>query len=72
MKKDLLDRLANYLITGVIFLTTILLIGYMINNFIVVVNMILIMLGIIFSGFCVYEGTNYIYKKIKNGCKNNS
>lgn len=72
MKKDFIDYFANYLFTGVAIVIVFILMGVAIDNLRVVFNMILIMLGIIFSGFCVYEGTNYIYKKIKNGCKSNS
>lgn len=63
MKKDFIDIFANYILTGCALFIGFVLMGYIVDNLRVVINMTLIMFGILFSGAVVYEGINYIYKK---------
>lgn len=63
-RKDIIDRLADYLITGIVLIVIVFFTGVVIYNFRVVLNITLILLCIIFSGFIVYEGVTCFYKKI--------
>lgn len=70
MKKDFIKYFVYYFGTGVMMITVVFLIGEALYNFRVVINMTLIMLGITFLGFIVYEGINYIYRKWHTRRKN--
>ncbi len=63
MKKDFIDIFANYIFTGSALFIAFVLIGLIVDNLRVVINITLIMFVILFSGAVVYEGINYIYKK---------
>lgn len=70
MKKDLLDYLANYLLTGAVIFVIVVILSVIFIDFITFINSILLIAlfiaGIIFLGFCVSEGSSYIYKIVKN------
>ena len=61
--KNKIDIFAKYIFTGSALFIAFILIGLIVDNLRVVINMTLITFGILFSGFVVYEGINYIYKK---------
>lgn len=63
--KDRIDIFANYILTGCALFIAFIFIGLIVDNLRVVINITLIMFGILFSGAVVYEGINYIYKKLK-------
>ena len=63
MKINYLDKIANYLVIGVVTILIIMVIIYITPR--IALNIFLIMLGILFVGFIVYEGISFINKKIK-------
>lgn len=69
MKGKLISRLVSWFVTGVMLIIVFVLLGIVIDNLRVVLNVIIFFLVVIFLGAVVYEGLNYIYKKwqkIKN------
>ena len=68
MKIDIYSILLKfilYLFTGLVMVVVYILLGLISDNFRVVFNMTLIILGITFLGFCVYEGSRWVYKIVK-------
>ena len=63
MKDDILDKIVNYFATGIVTILIIMAIIYITPR--IALNIMLIILGILFVGFIVYEGISFINKKIK-------
>jgi len=60
-----IDRFANWLFTACGIFIVIVVVGQIIDNLRVAINMTLIMIVFLFSGCIVYESISYVNRKIK-------